>query len=293
MQSQNLSANIPSVHSVCSIPLAPCQPEVEIINGKPVTTSLKVAEFFGKRHDHVLRDIKNILETVQHFAAPNFGVSEYKDSTGRFLTMYVMDKDAFTLLVMGYTGSEAMQFKLAYIARFNEMEDYLRNQHLALPDFSNRAAAARAWADQVERAEKAELDKRIAEQARLKAERVAAEAIRTKALIGSAREATSMATASAATRKVAKLENELGIGRDYKQVRAISWLDKIFNMRLSNAYSIIGKKLVEISHELNCPPRDMADSKFGTVKTYHISVINKFLERLNNDPELLSKYRRF
>jgi hypothetical protein len=59
-----------------------------------------------------------------------------------------MTRDGFTLLVMGFTGAKSTQFKLSYIKRFNEMEDQLSNHNTpALPDFSDPAAAARAWAD--------------------------------------------------------------------------------------------------------------------------------------------------
>jgi anti-repressor protein len=119
-----------------------------------MTTSLHVAKVFGKSHKHVLRDIENILSQLPgNTAEPKFGLSEYLDSTGRKLPMYRMDRDAFSFLVMGYTGSKATHFKLAYIRRFNEMEKELR---VAIPNFSDPVIAARAWADQVEAARNAE-----------------------------------------------------------------------------------------------------------------------------------------
>ena len=56
----------------------------------PAVTSLQVAEAFGKRHDHVIRDIREVMaKCTESFTAPNFGVSEYTDSTGRKLPLYL------------------------------------------------------------------------------------------------------------------------------------------------------------------------------------------------------------
>jgi len=103
-------------------------------NGKVVVSSRDIARVFEKRHDHVLRDIKNIITNDTDWGLPNFGEMSYPDSYGRSQTEYVMTRDGFTLLVMGYTGEKAMQFKKAYIAAFNEMERKLapRNYKEAL-----------------------------------------------------------------------------------------------------------------------------------------------------------------
>ena len=90
------------------------------------TTSRKVAEVFGKEHSHVLRDIRE-LGCSDEFRKSNFGFSEYKvDGNNKTYKEYVITRDGFTLLVMGYTGEKAMQFKEAYILAFNEMEKELK-----------------------------------------------------------------------------------------------------------------------------------------------------------------------
>lgn len=94
---------------------------------RAAVTSLDVAETFGKRHDHVLRDIKN-LGCSEEFRLPNFGETYYSDSQGRNQRMIVMTRDGFTLLVMGYTGELAMKFKEAYIKQFNAMEAQLQGK---------------------------------------------------------------------------------------------------------------------------------------------------------------------
>lgn len=92
-----------------------------------LTTSLKVAETFEKRHDHVIRDIEE-----QYGDLPEFGEMFYKttypDSYGRPQKMYLMNRDGFFMLVTGFSGSKAKQVKLAFIKAFNAMEKALLNQ---------------------------------------------------------------------------------------------------------------------------------------------------------------------
>ena len=91
--------------------------------------SLYVAQFFEKEHKNVLRDIEKITKPnsglSEEFARLNFEPSNYTDSTGRKLPCYMMTRDGFTILVMGYTGKKAMRFKELYIRRFNEMERFI------------------------------------------------------------------------------------------------------------------------------------------------------------------------
>ena len=92
-------------------------------NGKEVVTSLQLAEHFGIRHHHVLRDIKAIAKkTPEIFTQTNFGFSEYTDSTGRTLPFCLLTRDGFTLLAMGYNSARAIQWKLRYIEAFNALE---------------------------------------------------------------------------------------------------------------------------------------------------------------------------
>lgn len=88
------------------------------------TTSRKVAEVFGKEHYNVIRDIESLNCSV-HFTALNFEVSEYKDKSGKRNKEYIMTKDGFIMLSMGYNGEKAMQFKEMYIKTFNDMEKEL------------------------------------------------------------------------------------------------------------------------------------------------------------------------
>lgn len=98
-----------------------------------------VAQFFEKQHKHVLRDIAKLTEPKsglsEEFRKANFMPSSYKDSTGRKLNCYLLTRDGFTLLAMGYTGQKAMQFKELYIRRFNEMESFIRTIVSARQEF--------------------------------------------------------------------------------------------------------------------------------------------------------------
>lgn len=118
----------------------------------PMTSSLIVAEYFGKRHDHVIRDIetKILTDVSADFTAPNFGASYYKDSTGKKNKMYLMTKDGFSLLAMGFTGKKAMEFKIAYIAAFNQMASFIRQLDTAKSEFHELTDAIKfAHSDEV------------------------------------------------------------------------------------------------------------------------------------------------
>lgn len=98
-----------------------------------LTTSQQVAAVFGKRHDHVLRDIDALrAELPPDFDAPNFGAVDYVDAKGESRRMYRLTRDGFTLLAMGFKGKKALAFKVAYINAFNAMAAYIKNQREGL-----------------------------------------------------------------------------------------------------------------------------------------------------------------
>lgn len=96
-------------------------------NGEPVASSRQIAESFGKDHNHVMRDIKALEEGVsKNGQTPMFYKTEYThEQNGQTYPMYLMNRDGFTLLAMGFTGKAALEWKLKYIAAFNEMEKKL------------------------------------------------------------------------------------------------------------------------------------------------------------------------
>lgn len=94
--------------------------------GESITTSLIVAEVFGKEHNKVCRDIEN-LNCSPEFNAANFGVISFRDSMNREHKAYEMTKNGFSFLVMGYTGEKAGEFKEKFINEFDKREALLKN----------------------------------------------------------------------------------------------------------------------------------------------------------------------
>lgn len=96
-------------------------------SGEPVASSRQIAENFEKNHNHVLRDIDSLKKDVSNFGQMFFETTA-PDSYGREQRAYLMNRDGFTLLAMGFTGKAALEWKLKYIAAFNEMEKKLTEQ---------------------------------------------------------------------------------------------------------------------------------------------------------------------
>lgn len=107
---------------------------IQVQNEKIVTTSLLVAEKFNKQHKNVIQKIESLLNTLEIglklSQSKLFEKCEYNDTYGRPQIMYYIDRDGFSLLVMGFTGSEALNWKLRYIEAFNAMEKKLREPQL-------------------------------------------------------------------------------------------------------------------------------------------------------------------
>lgn len=102
---------------------------ITIRKDQAVTSSLQIAETFGRRHDRVLRAIENLLVNVPKNGEVEFQKSTYVDAKGEERTIYFMNRDAFSLLVMGFTGKNAIEWKLKYISAFNAMEKLLAEKH--------------------------------------------------------------------------------------------------------------------------------------------------------------------
>lgn len=112
-------------------------------NGVAVTTSLMIAEVFGKRHFHVIRDIEEYLKSGDLEMHPDlrasFSVksSTYKDAYNRDKPMYMVGEDATILVVMGYTGRKAMDFKKAYITEFRRMREFIEMRESVMLDIDD------------------------------------------------------------------------------------------------------------------------------------------------------------
>jgi len=92
-------------------------------------SSRDIASVFEKRHDHVIRDIELIIKDLNSLSIgdlPKIGEIFYSDKYGRKQKAYQLDRDAFSLLVMGFTGKKAFEWKVKYIDAFNKMEEMLK-----------------------------------------------------------------------------------------------------------------------------------------------------------------------
>ena len=112
---------------------------VHLENDEAVCSSLDVAEKFGKRHDLVLRDIDKLISDSSKWWSENksdssilrsemFRETTYKNSRGKIYRCFEMNRDGFSLLCMGFTGKEALDWKLKYINAFNQMENIIREK---------------------------------------------------------------------------------------------------------------------------------------------------------------------
>jgi len=109
-------------------------------NGIPVVDSRHVADKFHKRHDHVMRDIEIALATFSQLDNPKFGdtnfvKSHYRDSQNRKQTEYLLTRDGFSYIAMGFSGKKAAKFKIDFINAFNQMESFIKNLVEAKIDF--------------------------------------------------------------------------------------------------------------------------------------------------------------
>lgn len=145
-------------------------------NNQALTTSLMVAKKFGKEHKHVLDAIRNLLNTT----AENSAFVDNQQLTKMFalveteqpmpvgggvkkVPMYVMNRDGFTLLAMGFTGEKALRFKLEYIKAFNAMEQQIR-EVVASYQISDPIKRAEKWIEEERERQRLQLENQQKEQ---------------------------------------------------------------------------------------------------------------------------------
>lgn len=120
------------------------------------------------------------------------------------------------------------------------------------------------------------------------------EAIRTKAFIGSNREATAMNTASQKSKECEKLRQQIGDSKTYKAAKAIPWLSKYFDTHNRGLYNSLAAKLRKIEADMpsKFAHRMIDDSQYGQIKAYHVAVIEKLHEMVQADEEFMKDYRK-
>lgn len=129
---------------------------VFIKNNEVVTDSLTVSAVFDKRHDSVMRDIRN-LDCSESFNLHNFVEVEYLDERNRSYKKYLIKRDGLAFLVFGYTGKKAAEYKEKYIHAFNEMEKKL-NEPKVLSERGQLLASMKLSIEATEKLEGIESD---------------------------------------------------------------------------------------------------------------------------------------
>lgn len=215
---------------------------LEVVKNKSfevAMTSLQVAEITRKTHSHVIRDIEDETNKLgEEIAETIFGLSEYKDKTGRTLKMYNLSKDGAMQLGARYDATT--RYKM--IQRINELE---RNAKPMLPQSYKEALIALVMAEE--------------EKERLMLVNVELE--KTKAYISDKKTATAMNTASRLSKENKNLEIQLDKSKEYSTIKRMQLLN--------HGISFDWRKLKSASSDLNIEPINVYDSNYGTVKAYH------------------------
>ena len=137
--------------------------EINNENGVLTVSSLQIAENFEKEHRNVVQSIENL--TAENSAVKNLFIeSTYINERGRSYKSYDITRDGFSLLVMGFTGKKALEWKLKYIEAFNLMEKKIKELAIQQDSYmiENPAERARRWAEEYE--EKMKLQATVEEQ---------------------------------------------------------------------------------------------------------------------------------
>lgn len=167
--SSNVSNQNPVEQVAEVVQVAPTDQELSLVaveNEHAVTTSLRVAEVFGKQHKDVLKAVKS-LDCSEEFRERNFALSKIDYQNGNIkkqLPMYYITRDGFMFLVMGFTGKTAAKWKEAYIKAFNEMEAKIRAEQMAKAIEEHDRKEAIEYEKLLEREEREEaaIDARVA-----------------------------------------------------------------------------------------------------------------------------------
>ena len=204
-------------------------------SGEPVASSRQVAENFGKEHKDTLESIRQIL-AAENSATKSMFYETTFENRGKQYPMYLMNRDGFTLLAMGFTGKAALEWKLKYIAAFNEMEKKLTEQ----PQLTRSQLLATALIAAHEELE--EKDKQI-------------ETMKPKALFA---DAVSASGQSILVGEMAKLLSQNGI--QMGQNRLFQWMRE-------NAYLIKDKKRTDY----NMPTQKSMELRLFEIKETSIA----------------------
>ena len=282
----NFVCDVDGVHTEIPIPSSAWDFENETV----WLTQAQLSELYKTSVQNVGRHIGNILEDEELPADSTIKDSfivqlEGNREVSREVKLYNLEM----LIALGYRirSKVATKFRQWATKHLKELMTKGRTEIITQPEMSDEEIMSRAL--EIAHRTLALREERIKA---LTAERD--EAVRTKALIGSTREATAMATASAKARECEKLREQIGDSKTYKAATAISWLPDYFDMSNRGLYNALAHKLKKLEAEM--PPAfahiDIQDSRWGTVKAYHVAVIERLHEMVQSDENLMQKYRK-
>lgn len=204
-----------------------------------LTNSLLVAEKFGKEHRNVIQSIRELLKGSADFSAhPMYVESVYiHPQNGQEYPMYIMNRDGFTLLAMGFTGEKALQFKLEYINAFNKMEETIKNGGFNVPKSFREALLLAAEQQEVIENQQKQIEEKEAK----------IEADKPKVLFSEAVEASKK---SILIRELAKIitQNGYQIGEKqlYERLRKAGYLCSVGESRNQPSQTYVNMGLFEI-----------------------------------------------
>ena len=120
---------------------------MEDIVRKETMTSLEIAEVTGRNHKDVMRSIREMEEAWVKVNGRKFALVEYKDAKGEMRPCYSLSKTECLYIATKFND----EARAKLVLRWEELENQFRKSEIVMPNFSNPAEAARAWADQYER----------------------------------------------------------------------------------------------------------------------------------------------
>lgn len=208
-----------------------------------LTSSLLVADKFGKNHKHVLESIRELIKgCAEKSANPMFVETVYiHPQNGQEYPMFIMNRDGFTLLAMGFTGEKALQFKLEYINAFNKMEEAIKNGGFNVPKSFREALLLAAEQQEVIENQQKQIEEKNAK----------IEADKPKVLFS---EAVSASNKSILVRELAKLitQNGYQIGEKqlYERLRKAGYLCSVGESRNQPSQAYMNMGLFEIKKRI-------------------------------------------
>lgn len=282
----NFVCDVDGVHTEIPIPSSAWDVENETV----WLTQAQLAEVYKVNVPAVSKQIQNIFEDEELQESATISILEIVQTEGnREVSRSVVHYNLEMLIALGYRikSKVATKFRQWATKHLKELMTKGHTEIIPQPEMTDAEIMSRAL--EIAHRTLANREERIKA---LTAERD--EAVRTKAMIGSRREATAMNTASQKSKECEKLREQIGDSKTYKAVTAITWLPDYFNMSNRGLYGSLAANLKKIEAGMTSEFKhtDIEDSRWGSVKAYHVAVIERLHEMVQSDENLMKKYRK-